>query len=223
MPESSPHFRSLYAKTGQQDCLVNAIHSKLFRSEPLSLWYGGQAIIKVVNRVDFAGRFLLFFVASKHHAGTTMKKPDFLIVFSLDNQSYALPLSASERVVRMVAISPLPNAPDIIMGVVNFHGTVIPVINMRRRFGLPEREPSLSDQLVIAHSARRPVVLVADAVLDVIAYDAQSQIAAEDILSGVEYVEGVVKLTEGLIFIHDLDRFLSLEEEDALNRVLESA
>ncbi len=152
-----------------------------------------------------------------------MNKSDFLIVFSLDSQRYALPLSASERVVRMVAITPLPNAPDIIMGVVNFHGTVIPVINMRKRFGLPEREPSLSDQLVIAHTARRPVVLVADAVLDVVACDAHTQIAAEDILSGVQYVEGVIKLTDGLIFIHDLDRFLSLEEEDALHQVLESA
>lgn len=152
-----------------------------------------------------------------------MKKSDFLIVFSMESQRYALSLSATERVVRMVAITPLPNAPDIILGVVNFHGKVIPVINMRRRFGLPEREPSLFDQLVIAYTARRPVALVADAVLDVIAYDAQSRIAAEDILAGVEYVEAVVKLADGLIFIHDLDRFLSLEEEDALNRVLESA
>lgn len=152
-----------------------------------------------------------------------MKKSDFLIVFSLENQRYALPLSASERVVRMVAITPLPNAPDIILGVVNFHGKVIPVINMRRRFGLPEREPSLFDQLVIANTARRPVALVADAVLDVIAYPAQSRIAAKDILAVIEYVDGVVKLPDGLIFIHDLDRFLSLEEEDSLSRVLDAA
>ena len=152
-----------------------------------------------------------------------MMKLDILIVFSLEDQRYALPLHEVERVVRMVAITPLPNAPDIIMGLVNFHGRVIPVINMRRRFGLPEREPSLSDTLIIAQTARRPVALVADAVLDVIACAVQNQIAAEDILAGVEYVEGVVKTTDGLIFIHDLDRFLSLEEEDSLDRVLETA
>jgi len=151
-----------------------------------------------------------------------MKKLDFLIVFSLDEQRYALPLHVADRVVRMVAITPLPNAPDIILGVVNFQGRVIPVINMRRRFGLPEREIVLTDQLLVAHTARRPVALVADAVLDVIACAAQSLIAAENILPGVEYVEGVVKLSDGLILIHDLDKFLSLEEESSLDQALEN-
>lgn len=152
-----------------------------------------------------------------------MKKSDFLIVFTLGDQRYALALPAADRVVRMVAITPLPKAPDIVLGVVNFQGQVIPVINVRRRFGLPERELALTDQLLVAHTARRPVALVADAVLDVIAYAGQSHISTENILPGLEYVDGVVKLTDGLILIHDLDKFLSLEEEDALDRVLETS
>ncbi|MDP1535164.1 MAG: chemotaxis protein CheW [Rubrivivax sp.] len=151
-----------------------------------------------------------------------MKKSDFLIIFTLDDQRYALPLPAVDRVVRMVAITPLPNAPDIILGVVNFQGRVIPVINMRRRFCLPEREIALTDQLVVAHTARRPVALAADAVLDVIACPAQSLIAAEEVLPNIEYVEGVVKLADGLILIHDLDKFLSLEEENFLAQALKN-
>jgi purine-binding chemotaxis protein CheW len=162
------------------------------------------------------------FVIPEHHSGAAMKKSDFLIVFTLGGQRYALPLSAADRVVRMVAITPLPNAPDIILGVVNFQGRIIPVINMRRRFCLPEREVSLTDQLVVAHTARRPVALVTDAVLDVIACSAQSLIATENILPKVEYLEGVVKLADGLILIHDLDKFLSLEEENSLDRALEN-
>src|SRR5450830_110116 len=150
-----------------------------------------------------------------------MKKSDFLVIFTLDDQRHALPLAAADRVVRMVAITPLPHAPDIILGVVNFQGRVIPVVNVRRRFFLPEREIALTDQLLVAHTARRPVALVVDAVLDVIAYAAQSLIAAEDIAPKLEHVEGVVKLSDGLILIHDLDKFLSLEEEDSLDRVLE--
>lgn len=152
-----------------------------------------------------------------------MKKSDFLMVFRLDDQRYALTLSAVDRVVRMVTITPLPNAPDIVLGVVNVQGRVIPVINVRRRFGLPEREMALTDQLLVAHTARRPVALVADAVLEVIACAEQSLITAENILPGLEYVEGVVKLTDGLILIHDLDKFLSLEEEDSLDQALETA
>jgi purine-binding chemotaxis protein CheW len=151
-----------------------------------------------------------------------MTRPDHLIVFALDRQRYALPLQVVDRVVRMVAVTSLPRAPDIVLGVINLQGRVIPVINMRRRFSLPEKEIALTDQLVIAHTSRRPVALVADAVQDVIASSAQTLIETENILPGVEYVEGVVKLTDGLIMIHDLDTFLSLEEENFLNQALET-
>lgn len=151
-----------------------------------------------------------------------MKKSDFLVIFTLDDQRYALHLYAAERVVRMVAITPLPNAPDIILGVVNFQGRVIPVINVRRRFRLPEREIALTDQLVVAHTARRAVALMADSVLDVIASSEQNFVATANIFPKLEYVEGVVKLTDGLIFIHDLEKFLSLEEESSLDRALEA-
>jgi purine-binding chemotaxis protein CheW len=151
-----------------------------------------------------------------------MKKPDFLIVFTLDDQRYALPLQAADRVVRMVAITPLPNAPDIILGIVDIQGRVIPVINLRRCFGLPERELALTDQLLVAHTTRRPVAVIADTVQDVIACSAQRLIETGSIVPGVEYVEGVVKLEDGLILIPNLEKFLTLEEENALSSVLES-
>jgi len=152
-----------------------------------------------------------------------MRKLCFAIVFTLGNQRYALPLLAVDRVVRMVVITPLPKAPDIVLGVVNFQGRVIPVINMRRRFNLPEKDIALTDQLVVAHTSRRPVALVVDAVHDVIAGLAQGLIETENILLGIEYVDGVIKLEDGLILIHDLDKFLSLEEEISLNQALETS
>ena len=150
------------------------------------------------------------------------KKSDSLVVFNLDDQRYALTLSDVDCVVRMVAITPLPNSTDIILGVVNFKGKVIPVINVRRRFGLVERMVAASDQLVLAHTARRSVALAVDAVLDVIACTEQNVIAPENILPNIEYVAGVMKLTDGLVFIHDLNSFLSLEEEMSLDQVLET-
>ena len=149
-----------------------------------------------------------------------MRRSDSTIVFSLGNQRYALPLSAVDRVVRMVAITPLPKAPDIVLGVVNLQGRVIPVINMRRRFSLPEKAIALSDQLIVAHTSRRSVALVADAVHDVIADSSQGLMETENILPGIEYVDGVIKLEDGLILIHDLEKFLSLKEESALDRAL---
>jgi purine-binding chemotaxis protein CheW len=144
-------------------------------------------------------------------------------VFTLGDQRYALPLSTVERVVRVVEVTPLPQAPDIVLGVVNVQGRVIPVVNPRRRFRLPERDIALTDQLVIAHTTRRPVALVVDAVTGVLEYSGREAVGARDIVPGMEYVEGVVKLADGLVLIHDLDRFLSLDEVTALDRAIESA
>ena len=149
-----------------------------------------------------------------------METPSPLVVLTLDEQRYALPLSAVERVVRIVEVTPLPDAPDIIAGVVNVKGRIIPVADIRKRFRLPAREISLSDQLIVARTSRRPVALVVDAVIGIVEYREQEVTAAEDILPHIRYVEGVVQLKDGMTLIHDLDRFLSLEEEQSLEKAM---
>ena len=153
----------------------------------------------------------------------TTASEQHLVVITLDEQRYALRIAAVERIARMVEITPLPAAPPAVSGMVNVQGRILPVYDLRRRFGLPQREIALTDQFIIARTARRPVALVADAVTEVIACAESDLIAAENILPGVAYVEGVVKLKDGLILIHSLDKFLSLEEEQALNRALDAA
>lgn len=152
-----------------------------------------------------------------------MAFPNRLVVFTLDGCRYGLHLAAVERVVRIVDITPLPKAPAIVSGIVNVQGRVIPVVDVRSRFRLPEREPTLSDQLVIARTSRRPVALVADRVTDVVDVPDQDVAAAETILPGMQYVEGVLKLADGMILIHDLGSFLSLEEAVSLDNAMENA
>lgn len=140
-----------------------------------------------------------------------------LVIFALDTRRYALALTVVERVLRMVETAPLPRAPEIVSGVVDVHGTLVPVLNLRRRFRLPERAPRASDQLLIARTRRRRVALVVDAVEDVIHRAAGDRVDPATVVPGLEYVQGVTRLEpHGLIFIHDLDTFLSLEEEHAL-------
>lgn len=143
-----------------------------------------------------------------------------LVVFTLDDRRYALFLAAVERAVRIVEISPLPKAPEIVLGVVNVQGRILPVVNVRRRFRLPEREVALNDQLIIARASNRTVALVADTVTGVVERPEPEIISTEKILPGLEYVEGVAKLEDGLILIHDLDRFLSFEEGKRLDEVM---
>ena len=143
-----------------------------------------------------------------------------LVVFALDEQRYALRLSAVAQIVRVVEISPLPKAPEIILGVVNIRGQIVPVFHIRKRFRLPERDISLSNHLIIARSAKRVVALVADTVIGVVTRADGELTTVEQIFPGLDYVEGVVKLDDGLVFIHDLDTFLSIEEEKTLEKAM---
>lgn len=150
-----------------------------------------------------------------------MKKTNPIVVFTLDRQRYALDLCVVERVDRIVEITPLPKAPDIVLGVVNVRGDVIPVVNIRKRFRLPEREISLSDQLIIANTSARAMALVVDEVIDVIAVSGAAVIDGDEILPGMDYVEGVLKLSDGMVLIHDLEKFLSFGEAKALEESMQ--
>lgn len=138
-----------------------------------------------------------------------------LVVWMLDAQRYALPLNAVERVVRAVALTPLPDAPEMICGVIDFHGRLIPVVNMRSRLRLPPREVALTDLLVLAHGASRSVAFFIDAVVGTI--DQPEDTAA---FGDGGCIAGVARLAEGIILIHDLDRLLSLDDERALDLAL---
>lgn len=149
-----------------------------------------------------------------------MKQLNQLVVFSLDGQRYALYLPVVERVVRVVEITPLPKAPEIVLGVINVHGQIVPVMNLRKRFRLPERTLRLSDQIVIARTSRQAVGLVVDAVTGVIEILAKDFVSPEKIVPRTQYVEGIIRLNDGLVLIHDLDKFLSLDEAKTLDEAI---
>ncbi|MHB8254372.1 MAG: chemotaxis protein CheW [Acidiferrobacter sp.] len=149
-----------------------------------------------------------------------MKTSNLVVGLMLGGQRYALYLAQVERVIRAVEVVLLPEAPGIIAGVINVQGQVIPVINIRRRFRLPEREMALSDHMIVARTARRKVALLVDGAMGVIELSQDQVVRAPFILPDMEYVEGVVKLEDGLILIHNLDTFLALEEENALDHAL---
>jgi len=140
-----------------------------------------------------------------------------LVSFNLDDQKYALFLSAVMRIIRVVEITRLPKAPEIVLGVINMHGMIIPVFDTRKRFRLPQKEIQPDHQLIVGTTSKRTVALLVDSVSDVIEISEEKIIAGENILPGLEYVEGVVKTEDGMILIHDLGQFLSLQEEKALH------
>jgi purine-binding chemotaxis protein CheW len=127
-------------------------------------------------------------------------------------------LSASlvQEVVAIPAIAPLPKAPPVVEGVVNVRGVLVPVLDIRQRFGLPPHPVTLEQHLIVARTATRPVALRADRALDLITVATETIESADSVVPGLDYVAGIVRLPDGLLIIHDLERFLSLEESRAV-------
>jgi purine-binding chemotaxis protein CheW len=142
------------------------------------------------------------------------------VVFTLNEQRYAVELSAVQRIVRIVEVTPLPKAPEIVLGVINLQGIIIAVFDIRKRFGLHEAEMDLSDQLIIARTATRTVALAVDSVSGIIERSEEEITESGRFVPGSEYLEGVAKVEDSILLIHNLDRFLCLEEEKQLQEVL---
>ena len=143
-----------------------------------------------------------------------------IVLFSLDEPRYAIYLSAVQRVVQAVEITPLPKAPDIVLGVINFQGEIIPVVDIRKRFKLPAREINIEDQFIIAQTSKRVVVLAVDSVSGVFELENDKVIDAETVFPYTDYISGVAKIERNIILINDLEKFLSLDEEIILDKAL---
>lgn len=144
-----------------------------------------------------------------------------LVVFSLDDQHYALDLVCVERVVRAVEVTHLPQAPDTVHGVINFEGQVIPVVNTRKRLGLPEREIDLPDLFIIARESGRTLALVGDEVKPVLEMTDEQVVKSENVLPATGYVQGVAKADEGMVIILTVSKILSSAEHDTIQHVIE--
>ena len=145
---------------------------------------------------------------------------DQIVTFSLDQRLYALPLNSVDRVIHAVYICSLPKAPDIICGIINVKGVIIPVVDIRKRFGFASREIDSNDQLIIANTGKRTIALMVDEVNEILAIDAGQQISTREEMSYAGYIDGIAKIQDELILIYNLERFLDLDEEKRLEIAL---
>lgn len=149
-----------------------------------------------------------------------MNTPEELLVFIIDGQRYAVRLGAVMRVVPAVEITPLPEGPDIVTGVINVQGRVIPILNIRRKFRFHERAIDPDDNIVIVNGPKWTLAFAVDSVEGVIERRQEEIIPAESILPDMEHTEGVVKIHDGIVFLHDIDKALSFVEKDKLQAVI---
>jgi len=139
-------------------------------------------------------------------------------------QRYALPVEHVIQVVEMLSITPLPAVPEIVVGVINYRGRVIPVVDMRRRLCQPTRTYTLRTPILVAQIDGRATGLIVDAVSGVVGLQPEQVEIPGQIFTGgtarqVQPLAGVARLSDGLILILDLTVFL-YPEEGGLERAL---
>lgn len=143
-----------------------------------------------------------------------------VLVFEVAGQHYGLPMVDVRELVRAVAITPLPNAPAVIEGVVNVRGRVLPVLDVRARFRLPAKSLDPSDHFIVASAGPRGVILRVDRATHLALVDEASIQPPQTLGPSATYVAGVAKLEDGLVLIHDLTTFLSAAEAASLDEAL---
>jgi len=134
-------------------------------------------------------------------------------IFTLDEKYYAVPLSAIEKVIRAVELISVPKAPDSLLGLLNIKGNIIPVINIRKKLHLPDRETELNDRIVISNISGQLFAFtvngvegVADSSFKLNSHSGRSLDQAENVPhinnEMEEYIEGIGKLNHNTVIIY---------------------
>jgi purine-binding chemotaxis protein CheW len=143
-----------------------------------------------------------------------------VLVFEVGGQTFGLPTKDVRELVRAVAITPLPQAPSVIEGVVDVRGSILPVLDVRARFRLPAKALDPSDHFIVASAGARGVILRVDRATHLAFVHEDTIQAPERLGPGPSYLEGVAQVEGGLVLIHDVAAFLSAAEAASLDVAL---
>ena len=142
-----------------------------------------------------------------------------LLIFTVHTLRCAVPAEIVYHVVRMVAITPVPKAPSGIIGIINYHGEIIPVFSLRLHFSLPNKDCSVTDFLLIVQKKRK-IAVIAEKV-DSVSTLHTTPVTPDSIFPGISGIEGVYQCEDGLLILTDPEKLFSLEDEETLRKILE--
>ena len=144
-----------------------------------------------------------------------------VIVFQLNNEEYAVSVDQVGSIERIQPITRVPQTADFVKGVINSRGVVIPVIDLRIRFGLDEIEHSDSTRIIIFYLDDIEVGLIVDVANDVVDIPENIIEPPPEVVGTVhvDYIEGVAKLDDRLLILLDLQKVLTTDEIEHLKSV----
>jgi len=145
------------------------------------------------------------------------------VTFRLGDEEYGVDILKVHEINRMMDITAVPNAPDCIEGVINLRGKVIPVINLRMKFGLPHKQVDALSKIVVLDIGMAAGIIV-DSVSEVlrISYDVVEPPPPMTASIGSEYILGVGKLKDRLLILLDIERLLGAADGDMMAKAIAS-
>jgi purine-binding chemotaxis protein CheW len=143
-----------------------------------------------------------------------------VLVFEVAEDRYGVEASAVQEIVRAVQAMRLPSAPAVVRGVINVRGEIVPLIDLRVRFGLPAAPLSSSEVFVLASSGRRLVAFRADRAQALIKVARDDIAQLSEAVPHARYAAGAAKLPDGVLLLCDLESFLDEAERTTLTEAL---
>lgn len=159
---------------------------------------------------------------SQHGSGEAAREGKYL-TFTLAGEQYGIGILTVKEIIGMMPITPVPQAPDFVRGVINLRGKVIPVIDLRRRFGLASKEATERTCIIVVEvrgeATQLQMGIVVDSVSEVLNI---GETDIEDTPSfgaklDTAFILGMAKMEGGVKILLDIDRALSEQETQALH------
>ncbi|WP_457570986.1 chemotaxis protein CheW [Desulfovulcanus sp.] len=144
-----------------------------------------------------------------------------LVTFRIGEEEFGVDILRVQEIIRTMEITRVPQSPDFVEGVINLRGKVIPIIDLRKRFGMEVKEHDKHTRIIVVEINNMIVGFVVDAVSEVLRIPADTVEPPPPVVAGVdaEYISGVGKLDDRLLILLDLERVLSREEQEVLGQV----
>jgi purine-binding chemotaxis protein CheW len=141
-----------------------------------------------------------------------------VVSFKLGSEEYGVDIAQVQEINRMVAVTHVPRAPQFMEGVINLRGQLIPIIDLRARFGMTRAEHTKSTRIVVTEVGTKRVGMVVDSVSEVLRLPTDQIEDAPEMITGVdtEYIRGVGKIEDRLIILLDLAKIISGSEKREL-------
>lgn len=143
-----------------------------------------------------------------------------LVVFQLNDETYGVDIGHVQEIIRMQNITPIPRTPEFIEGVINLRGRIIPVIDLHKRFRLPQAELTSNTRIMVVEMGRVTVGMIVDSVSEVLRLPTANIEPPPSMISGIDvaYLKGVGKWEDRLIILLDLERVLKESEQRQLEQ-----